>query len=273
VSVSYPFVRAHFDYGRRTRPVLAFVVHMAEGGGTVGYLARANPNGVSVHWVVERTGRVVQMLREDRISGSIRPTAIRRTDDAPFVDPSGDVVQYGATAAKAALERYWSDPNSVVLSCEVEGFASAGPNPAQVDALERLVADVRSRYRRIALLGHRDFASYKRCPGQLIPWGRLGGHYPAPRPAVITEGDPMIVGGGLTRTSSHVIDLDAGQPIHQTPGGPELVRLSRASTVEYFGIANGWYAVEVNTAATFDDGLMRPVIAYVPRSAGTVRAK
>lgn len=177
--MTYPFVRAAHDYGRRTRPVLAFLVHMAEGGGTVGYLSRPNPNGVSVHYVIERTGRTVRMLGEDRISGSIRPSAIRTTDDPSFVSPDGDAVVYGASAARAALGAYWRDPNTVIITCEIEGFAKDGPNAQQAAALEALVNDVRSRHPRASLLAHRDFADYKACPGKRIPWARLGGHYPS----------------------------------------------------------------------------------------------
>lgn len=184
--MTYPYVPAYYDYGLRTRPVLAFIGHMAEGGGTVGYLSRANPNGVSVHYVIEYSGRIVQMLKESRISGSLRPSAIRTTDDPPFTSPDGVTVVFGASAAKAALERYWSDPNTVVLSCEIEGFAASGPNAAQATALSALVADLRTRYPKIALLAHRDFADYKGCPGKLIPWGRLGGHG-VPLPDSATE--------------------------------------------------------------------------------------
>lgn len=214
----FDYVPAHYDYGRRTRPALALILHMAEGGNTVAYLAKPNPNKVSVHYVVERTGRIVQMLGEDRISGSIRPTDIRRTDDPPYTMGDGTVVVYGATAAKAALERYWSDPNTVVLSCEIEGFAAQGPSAAALAGLRELVADIRTRYPDIALLGHRDFADYKRCPGTLIPWGPLGGHG-VPLPDTDTGGDDMQIivkaedwqavdGNGVLRTTP-----DRGAPI------------------------------------------------------------
>ena len=92
--MTYPFVPSFHDYGPAKGPRLAFLVHMAEGGGTVGYLSKRNPNGVSVHYVIERSGRIVQMLSERHMHTSIRPTAIRTTDD-----PDGF---YGASAAKAA---------------------------------------------------------------------------------------------------------------------------------------------------------------------------
>ena len=169
--MSYPFVRAYYDYGRRRGPTLALVIHMAEGGGTVGFLSRPQSRGVSVHYVIERSGRIVQMLDEDRASGSINPNDLRTTEGPP---------PFGRSAADAVLEERWvGDPNSAVLSVEVEGYAREGPNPAQHAALVRLANDVRSRYPRIGLLGHRDFQDYKRCPGPYIPWAAMGGHGPA----------------------------------------------------------------------------------------------
>lgn len=168
--MTYPFVHARFDYGTRKAQVLAFLVHFAEGGGTVGYLANQPARGVSVHYVIEDNGRTVQMLDETHASGSVDPTKIRTTNDADGF--------YGVSAAVAVLGKYARDPNSAVISLEIEGFALQGPNTAQKAALVALVDDVRHRYPAIGLLGHRDFADYKPCPGRLIPWTAIGGHGP-----------------------------------------------------------------------------------------------
>lgn len=165
--MTYPFVPAYHKYGVRRGPVRAFVVHMAEGGGTVGYLSRPNRSGVSVHYVIEKTGRIVQMLHEREASGSINPNDLRTTEG-----PS----PYGETVRREVMGEWDRDPNAAVISCEVEGFAAAGPNDDQTHALVRLVDDVRSRFPAMGLLGHRDFQDYKACPGAHIRWDLLGGH-------------------------------------------------------------------------------------------------
>jgi hypothetical protein len=169
--VTYPFVQAAFDYGPMKVAPVGFVIHMAEGGGTVGYLSRSPARGVSVHYVIEYSGQIVQMLRENRCSGSINPATIRTSDD-----PDGF---YGATSAKAVMGTHWKDPNAACLSLEIEGFASAGPNGKQSASLVVLTDDIRSRHPSIGLLGHRDFTTEKACPGKHIPWTLLGGHGPA----------------------------------------------------------------------------------------------
>ena len=209
----YPFVHARYDYGLRKGPVKAFVVHMAEGGNTVAYLANNPPRGVSVHYVIERDGRIVQMLLETHASGSINPTELRTTDDVDGF--------YGATAAKAVMDDWWRDPNSAVISLEIEGFASAGPNSAQNASLTALVNDVRTRYPAMGLLGHRDFTSTKACPGKLIHWSELGGHGPAQEadvtPAPITDQTPKEV---RIPAGANLFDVDGKTILRQSPGSP-----------------------------------------------------
>ena len=255
--MTYPFVAARYDYGQRTRPALALLLHMAEGGGTVAYLAKDNPNKVSVHYVIERTGRIVQMLREDRISGSVNPTDLRTTDDPPFTTPDGATVTYGVTAARAVMERYWSDPNTALLSCEAEGFADVGPNGYQVEALAALTKDVRTRYPAIGLLGHRDFTSRKACPGKQFPWGRLGRGTTEEDMEIEAKHERWLLDGGPGRVTT------IGAPI--VNGTPDYTR--RLALTSGSGDANRRYRLIERNRLTehtdsLNDGLYRALASY-----------
>jgi N-acetyl-anhydromuramyl-L-alanine amidase AmpD len=172
--MAFPFVAARFDYGQRVAPALALVVHMAEGGGTVGYLSRQPARGVSVHYVIEYSGRIVQMLPLDRVSGSINPALLRTGNDVPFIGYNGEFVRYGVIARKLVLGAWDHNPNQAIITVEVEGRATRGPNIAQRHALAVLTRSVLDDEPTVrGLLGHRDFQDYKACPGKLIPWALM----------------------------------------------------------------------------------------------------
>ena len=258
----YVFVPAFHRYGIRKGPVQAFCVHMAEGGGTVGFLSRPNANGVSVHYVVEYSGRIVQMLHEREASGSINPNDLRSTDGPP---------PYGATVRREVMGAWDHDPNSALISCEVEGFAATGPNAKQQLALARLVRDVRSRVPAMGLLGHRDFQDYKACPGAHIPWTLLGGHGPHGQ----TEGASMAVQITTQPVYSHVLPVQKGEAFYGDAGlTDQLGAMSTAQKVPYLGpgIGGSSRAVIVVTGTAYDDGTPRPTQVFVRREAGTPEA-
>lgn len=166
--------------GPRPAPLL---VHMAEGGNTVAYLAKRNRNGVSVHFVIERNGRITQMLDTDHAHTSIR---IRFADGRSAIRTSNDIpragFRYGRLAALSRLGS-WADtaqsygPNHATIAVEVEGFAREGMSHVQRSALRTLYLTlVRAGIVKGTSLGHRDFASYKACPGLLVPWYAVGRH-------------------------------------------------------------------------------------------------
>ena len=97
---------------------------------------------------------------------------------------------------------------------------------------------------------------------------------PAPHPAIniLYGANSMIVAGGLVLTSNMRMQLKAGEPIHKTadPNGPVVTHMSKAVSVYYMGNAgNGMKAVVVATG-NFADHLVRPIIGYVPATAGPI---
>lgn len=183
---------------RKKSDIRGFVVHLAEGNNVAAYLSRNPSRNVSVQYVVEADGRIIAMVPELRVAGSLNPRTIRTTND-----PDG---YYGAKHAKAALKGLWSNPNKGVIAIEVAGKAVNGPNEAQSDALVRLYRDCAKRYPGIVPLGHRDFQSVKRCPGKTAAmkkaFSRMGGHGldhdpvrpkpdPTPKPPVPTDPDDL----------------------------------------------------------------------------------
>jgi hypothetical protein len=200
--MTYPFVAAPDNWPRGGVAVQAIAIHHAEGGGTVSWLTRDDGN--SSHYVVEYTGRVVQMVREDRAAGSINPSLVRTDDDPPFTFEN-EAVTYGVSANKRALGDDWRNPNAAVIAIEIEGFAKDGPNNVQRKALAALVTDIRSRHPGIPALGHRDWQDYKACPGKRIPWADYGGHGSKP-----STGDDSMAQLTITDQTPKMIDIPIG---------------------------------------------------------------
>jgi hypothetical protein len=168
---TYPFVQAAYDFGKRKGPTLGLMFHGAEAeSGVVGYLSRDPARHVSANFVCERDGRMVRMLNIDNASGSMNPA-----------DRSTDKAYYGHKHLVAVLGDWWRDPNSVVISVEIEMYARIGPNDAQVNSLIAWSKDMKSRYRSIrGALGHADQTDTKGCPGTTakmrLVFNAIGGH-------------------------------------------------------------------------------------------------
>lgn len=236
--IPYP---AANDYGRRGRwPTLAVVWHVAEGKNVAQYLSRDPARGVSVHYTVEQAtdrwqdGEVVRCLPEDRISGSINPKTIRRTDD-----PGG---YYGASHAKAACGRYWPDtsPNVLVISVEVAGTLMVGPTEAQQRSMVALWDELKGRYPRVIPLGHRDWQDVKPCPGKTsamkAAFSAMGGH----------GSDYSEVRYMSTRdyASGQVCNVRDGSKLYDYPGGLVIGTVDPPVTRDYLGHdPSGGYAL------------------------------
>lgn len=248
--MNYPFVVAkYFTAGAMTQP-RAVVIHMAEGGGTVLWLTHPTNNNSS-HFVVEYSGRVVQMVRDTDASHSLHV-------DRPYGQPgTGDYGIYSLDTAKAVLGTGIANPNAYIFAVEVEGFAASGPNDAQTASLKALIADLRKRYPSIAgNLGHRDFQNYKPCPGGRISWLVLGGHgrYAAsPTPASEEDMALTLTAGNWTPTKNPTTGASNG--VLRT--GPDRsfpfpVRLPLGTIVTAVGnIDNTWLVTRLNGVTYF----------------------
>jgi hypothetical protein len=226
--VTYRFVQAATDLGPRKGPILGANVHMAEGGGTVGFLSRPNRDGVSVQYVIDYDGIVTQMLLESHMQSAIR---IHNPDGSYAIRQDDDGFGFGHSVAVAVLGA-WADthttlgPNHATIGIELEGFAGkaplkgeagydpradplGGPNDAQTAALAALIDDIRTRHADIGLTGHRDH-NVKNCPGLRIPWLLLGGHGPAGSEAPMKDIDaanatPLVI---AVDDGTEILNLD-----------------------------------------------------------------
>lgn len=209
------------EHGPRNASVMGITIHMAEGGGTVSWLTRADGN--SSHYVVEYSGRITQMVVEDHWAGSINPNLIRKDNDAPYTF-LGERITYGRAAALSALGlTAANNPNRYVIAIEVEGFAADGPNEKQNASLLRLVKDIRSRHGNLPCLGHRDFQNYKRCPGHKVRWADYGGHAVG---SIKTVGQPDAQGESMKLTTvvpvAGTVTMDEAGPVWNVATGARV---------------------------------------------------
>lgn len=164
--MSYVFVPARIDAGAAKGPRLGLLFHMAEGTGTVGYLSGTitrtrNPRKVSVHGVIETSGRFVRMLDWDHMHTSLNPD--NRAD--------ADKGYFGSDHLKAVLGD-WAiagktlGPNHATLAVEIEGFAGDGPNLRQISTAVAWGLDMKAEFASLrGALGHADQTDTKACPG------------------------------------------------------------------------------------------------------------
>jgi hypothetical protein len=210
------------------------------------------------------------------MNGSIRPTDIRTSDDAPFLW-GGIPVTYGATAARAVLGSWATmangyGPNHATIGVEIEGFAKDGPNPLQVAAMVRLYVDMANRFPGIRSLAHRDFADYKSCPGRLIPWDRVGGHGPE-----VSEMPLAVNAGARLLASDYCRDAKAGTVLYRDTSGARLTVLQADGPLDDFGLPVGsgsWAYVLVRSRAFDTDTETESGLALVKLSdVGPLRRK
>lgn len=92
-----------------------------------------------------------------------------------YIDGSGGVWQgrpewtQGAHAYQDAQHEANTDGIGICLG---GNFEQASPAKAQVQSLAELILDIRTRYKDIPVIGHKDVQATA-CPGKLFPWADL----------------------------------------------------------------------------------------------------
>jgi hypothetical protein len=253
---TYTYVQARYDFGVRKGPTLGLMLHGSESeSGLVGYLTRDPARNVSANFVCERTGRMVQMLDIDHASGSLNPN-----------DRSSDKAYYGHQHLVDVLGAWWTDPNSAVISVEIEMYAAKGPNDAQVASLIDWGHDMRQRFPSIrGALGHADQTDTKGCPGStpLIKsaFAGIGGH------GLFTAGDDVKF---IYAIDGKLLTLPLGASLYGFDG-TVVTKTATARDWPVIGAADGHgdqIVIKTGTGAVYPDGQTQPT--YLVAKTGTL---
>jgi N-acetyl-anhydromuramyl-L-alanine amidase AmpD len=145
-------LKRNFSLGRGGRKPDVIVIHIMAGTLAGSDAWFRNPtSGVSAHYGVSLTGKVVQWVQD------------------------GDTAWHAGTVHKptAALvkERLPTNPNKYSLGIECEGTGKEDPPATQMDALVGLVKQLATVHHipldRKHIIGHREIRSDKTCPGKI----------------------------------------------------------------------------------------------------------
>lgn len=244
--VADSYAQAWYDYGAFRNPVLGFGIHMAEGGGTVGYLDRNGdppPRGVSVHFVIPYDGSIVQMLDVAHACGGLNPD-----------DRSTNKAYYGHDILVAVLGTFWTNPNAASIQIEIEGFAKDGPNAKQVAAVIRLVPELRKVHSTLrGAFGHADQTDTKGCPGTTTAmrdlFAAIGGHgrWNADSMALAVNGGDRVL------SSDYFREVVRDTYAYRSTNGDKLRAVAKGTIVDDMGVPIdtpwGWAYVRLNSPA------------------------
>jgi N-acetyl-anhydromuramyl-L-alanine amidase AmpD len=123
---------------------------------------------LSYHYLIARDGSVIRLVPEERVAWHAGISRMP-TDGREWVNSFSLGVSFIATHP---------DDDQAVASGAIPGFTAA-----QYDAFARLLADIRTRQRITAVVGHDEIApDRKKDPGPLFNWARFrgGDHSPLP---------------------------------------------------------------------------------------------
>lgn len=148
------FLTVNYQKGRKGAfPPDCIVIHVTEGGAASVRAWFKNPAAqVSSHYMVTRSGEIVQFVREE--------------------DTAWCNGRVNKPTAQVVKDRVGSNPNWWTISIEHEGTGRHDLTDAQRASSLWLMRDIQKRYHRITfdrqhILAHREIFSLKTCPGAI----------------------------------------------------------------------------------------------------------